>query len=131
MARQTSVHVRRVYDPPQPDDGQRILVDRLWPRGLSKQAAAVDRWMKELGPSHALRTWFGHDPKRWPEFRRRYVAELRAQGAALAALARKSRARAVTLLFAARDADHNNAVVLKGVIERRQKRSAGSRRRAA
>jgi uncharacterized protein YeaO (DUF488 family) len=125
------LRIKRVYEPRARGDGERILVDRLWPRGLSRQAAAVDRWMKELGPSHALRTWFGHDPKRWPEFRRRYVAELRAQSAALAALARKSRARAVTLLFAAHDADHNNAVVLKGVIERRQKRSTGSRRRAA
>ena len=125
------LRIKRVYEPRARGDGERILVDRLWPRGLSKQAAAVDRWMKELGPSHALRKWFGHDPKRWPEFRRRYVAELRAQGAALTALARKSRARAVTLLFAAHDGDHNNAVVLKGVIGRRQKRSAGSRRRAA
>jgi uncharacterized protein YeaO (DUF488 family) len=87
--------------------------------------------MKELGPSHALRTWFGHQPKRWPEFRRRYVAELRAQRAALAALARKSRARAVTLLFAAHDSNHNNAVVLESVIDRRQKRSPRPRRRKA
>jgi uncharacterized protein YeaO (DUF488 family) len=125
------LRIKRVYEPRERGDGARILVDRLWPRGLSKEAAAVDRWMKELGPSHALRTWFGHRPERWPEFRRRYVAELRAQRAALAALARTSRTRAVTLLFAAHDTEHNNAVVLKGVIERRQKRSAGSRRRAA
>jgi uncharacterized protein YeaO (DUF488 family) len=125
------LRIKRVYEPRERGDGTRILVDRLWPRGLSKQAAAVDRWMKELGPSHALRTWFGHQPKRWPEFRRRYVAELRAQRAALAALAQKSRARAVTLLFAARDSNHNNAIVLKSVIDRRQKRSPRRRRRKA
>jgi uncharacterized protein YeaO (DUF488 family) len=125
------LRIKRVYEPRERGDGTRILVDRLWPRGLSKQAAAVDRWMKELGPSHALRTWFGHQPKRWPEFRRRYVAELRAQRATLAALARKSRARAVTLLFAAHDSSHNNAIVLKSVIDRRQKRSARPRRRKA
>jgi uncharacterized protein YeaO (DUF488 family) len=125
------LRIKRVYEPRERGDGTRILVDRLWPRGLSKQAAAVDRWMKELGPSHALRTWFGHQTKRWPEFRRRYVAELRAQRAALAALARKSRARTVTLLFAAHDSDHNNAIVLKSVIDRRQKRSARPRRRKA
>lgn len=125
------LRIKRVYEPRGRGDGERVLVDRLWPRGLSKQAAAVDRWMKALGPSDALRTWFGHDPGRWAEFRRRYVAELRAQREPLAALARKSRARTVTLLFGARDIEHNNAVVLKGVIERRQKGGAGRGQRAA
>ena len=125
------LRIKRVYEPQERGDGERILVDRLWPRGLSKRAAAVDAWMKDLGPSHTLRKWFGHDPKRWTEFRRRYVAELRSQREALAALARKSRARAVTLLFGAHDTEHNNAVVLKRLIERRQKSGADARRRAA
>ena len=117
------VKIKRVYDPPERGDGQRILVDRLWPRGLSKRAAAVDEWMKDLGPSHELRKWFGHDPRRWPEFRRRYVAELRTQRDPLMAIARKATRGAVTLLFGARDPEHNQAVVLKGVIERLQKRA--------
>jgi uncharacterized protein YeaO (DUF488 family) len=113
--------VKRAYDPPDPGDGERILVDRLWPRGLSRQAAAVDRWTRELAPSDALRRWFGHEPERWAEFRRRYLAELRDRRDALAALARESRARPVTLLFGARDAARNNAVVLKAAIERLQR----------
>ncbi len=123
--------VKRVYERREPGDGERILVDRLWPRGLTKRAAAVDRWLKDLGPSHALRKWFGHDPARWAEFRRRYLAELRAQRDTLAEIARASRTRTVTLVFGAHDAAHNNAVVLKGVIDRRRKRHGGPRRRAA
>jgi uncharacterized protein YeaO (DUF488 family) len=115
------VKIKRVYDPAERGDGERILVDRLWPRGLSKQAAAVDGWMKDLGPSHELRKWFGHDPRRWSEFRRRYVAELRTQREPLMAIARRATRGAVTLLFGARDAEHNEAVVLKGVIERLQR----------
>jgi uncharacterized protein YeaO (DUF488 family) len=124
------LRIKRVYERRARGDGERILVDRLWPRGLSKRAAAVDTWMKDLGPSHALRKWFGHDPKRWAEFRRRYVTELRAQREPLGALARKSRARAVTLLFGARNTEHNNAVLLKRLIERREKRGSPARRRA-
>jgi uncharacterized protein YeaO (DUF488 family) len=119
--------IKRVYDPAERGDGERILVDRLWPRGLSKRAAAVDEWMKDLGPSHELRRWFGHDPRRWTEFRRRYVAELRTQREPLMAIARKATRDAVTLLFGARDPEHNQAVVLKAVIERLQR----SQRRAA
>ena len=115
------VKIKRVYEPAERGDGERILVDRLWPRGLSKRAAAVDEWMKELGPSHELRKWFGHDPRRWSEFRRRYEAELRTQRDPLMAIARKATRGAVTLLFGARDPDHNQAVVLKGVIERLQR----------
>ena len=119
--------IKRVYDAPERSDGERILVDRLWPRGLSKQTADVDVWMKDLGPSHDLRKWFGHDPKRWSEFRRRYTAELRTQRDALAAIARKASSGTVTLLFGARDPEHNQAVVLKETIERLQR----GRRRAA
>jgi uncharacterized protein YeaO (DUF488 family) len=123
--------IKRVYEVPGPRDGERILVDGVWPRGLSKRIAAVDRWMKELAPSPALRAWFGHDPARWAEFRRRYQAELRAHRVALAALARTARTRSVTLLFGARDTAHNNAVVLKRAIEREMRRRGGPRRRAA
>ena len=119
--------IKRVYDPPERGDGERILVDRLWPRGLSKRTAAVDVWMKDLGPSHDLRKWFGHDPRRWSEFRRRYMAELRAKRNSLAATARKASRGTVTLLFGARDSEHNQAVVLKEAIERLQR----GRRRAA
>jgi uncharacterized protein YeaO (DUF488 family) len=115
------VKIKRVYDPVERGEGERILVDRLWPRGLSKQAAAVDEWMKDLGPSHELRKWFGHDPRRWSEFRRRYVAELRTQRDPLMAIARKATRGPVTLLFGARDLEHNEAVVLKRVIERLQR----------
>jgi uncharacterized protein YeaO (DUF488 family) len=115
------VKIKRVYDPPERGDGWRILVDRLWPRGLSRRTAAFDVWMKDLGPSHELRRWFGHDPRRWGEFRRRYMAELHTKRDALAAIARKASSRTVTLLFGARDPKHNQAVVLKAAIERLQR----------
>jgi uncharacterized protein YeaO (DUF488 family) len=123
--------IKRVYDPAERGDGERILVDRLWPRGLSKRAVAIDAWKKELGPSHELRKWFGHDPARWSEFRRRYVAELRTQRDALATIARKASRGPVTLLFGARDPDHNQAVVLKAVIGRLHTGAPRTRRRAA
>ena len=125
------VKLKRVYEARKRGDGERILVDRLWPRGLSKQAAAVDDWMKDLGPSHELRKWFGHDPTRWREFRRRYRMELKSQRESLTAIARKAREHTVTLLFGARDTEHNEAVVLKGVIERLGKPTSSARRRAA
>ena len=118
------LRIKRVYDKPERGDGERILVDRLWPRGLSKRAAAIDQWMKELGPSHELRKWFGHDPARWREFRRGYLAELKGQGETVAAIARKAQHQTVTLLFGARDTEHNNAVVLKGLIDRPRRRAA-------
>jgi uncharacterized protein YeaO (DUF488 family) len=121
------IKIKRVYEKRAPGDGERILVDRLWPRGLSKRAAAVDEWMKDLAPSHELRKWFGHDPARWREFRRRYVVELKGQRKALAAIGRKARGRTVTLVFGARDTEHNDAVVLKDVIDRLGRRVAGSR----
>src|SRR5262249_10251226 len=106
------IKLKRVYQPAAPSDGLRILVDRLWPRGLRKDAAAIDHWCKELAPSTALRQWFGHKPERWPEFRTRYRAEIAKQPEALAELRRLPRAGTVTLLFAARDEQHNDAVVL-------------------
>jgi uncharacterized protein YeaO (DUF488 family) len=99
-----------------PDDGVRILVDRLWPRGLSKDRAAIDRWMKDIAPSSELRKWFNHDPERWTEFQQRYKHELREHAAELEQLRALARTSTVTLLFGARDEQHNDAVVLKDVL---------------
>jgi uncharacterized protein YeaO (DUF488 family) len=110
------IRLKRAYEPPSAADGTRILVDRLWPRGVSKSAAAIDRWMKDIAPSTALRQWFGHDPDRWGEFRRRYTAELRARPDKLAELRTAARAGPITLVFAARDERHNDAVVLRDVL---------------
>jgi uncharacterized protein YeaO (DUF488 family) len=110
------IRIRRVYDPPRRDDGMRILVDRLWPRGLRKADAAVDLWMREVAPSTELRRWFAHDPARWEEFRTRYRDELAREPEALAVLLDHCRKGAVTLLFGARDSEHNQAVVLRKVL---------------
>lgn len=122
-----SIRLRRVYEAPQSDDGLRILVDRLWPRGLRKADAGVDLWAREVAPSTELRRWFAHDPARWAEFRRRYRDELGRQPEALAALLAHCRKGEVTLLFAARDTEHNQAVVLREVLmeELAKKRRAG------
>jgi uncharacterized protein YeaO (DUF488 family) len=114
------IRVKRAYDPPAREDGVRFLVERLWPRGMKKEALRLDAWLKEAAPSHALRKWFGHDPKRWVEFRRRYVAELRANAVALAPFRAAVRRppRRVTLLYSARDTQHNSAVVLREFLER-------------
>jgi len=109
------IQVKRVYDPPAEDDGVRVLVDRLWPRGLTKAHAAIDLWLKDVGPSLALRKWFNRDPSRWAEFKRRYAEELdalREHSAAIAALMGAAQSGRVTLLFGARDAKHNTAVAL-------------------
>ena len=106
------IHLRRAYDVPGVDDGTRVLVDRLWPRGLARARAKMDLRLKETAPSDALRRWFEHEPARWEEFAARYLAELTADPAPLAELARLCRAGPVTLLFAAHDAERNNAVVL-------------------
>ena len=118
MAKATQVQVRRVYDLPESDDGQRVLVDRLWPRGVSRDRIHVDAWAKDLAPSAALRTWFGHDPDRFDAFRRRYVEELRRHREAIAELRRRAREGRVTLVYGAKDAEHNDAVVLAEVIRR-------------
>lgn len=110
------VRVKRVYEPPSPDDGVRILVDRLWPRGLAKAQAAVDCWIREIAPSTELRRWFGHDPERWDEFRRKYARELRDQSELLDRLRSRARQGRVTLLFGARDALHNDAVALREIL---------------
>lgn len=113
-----AIRVKRVYDKPTEADGCRVLVDRLWPRGLSKENAKVDHWLKELAPSAKLRTWFSHDPAKWVEFRRQYFAELEGNPESVKTLRRLARAGEVTLLFGARDAEHNNAVALKEYLAR-------------
>lgn len=113
------VQVKRVYEPAARSDGFRVLVDRLWPRGISKERAALDLWMKEIAPSTELRRWFGHDPKRWRQFKARYRAELREHQPQLAQLRSHARKGTVTLLFGARDLDHNEAVVLKEILVRK------------
>lgn len=110
------VRLKRAYEPAAADDGPRILVDRLWPRGVRKSDAAIDRWFKDLSPSTALREWFGHDPARWSEFRLRYANEIRRHPAQLAELRALARRHPITLVFAARDEGHNDAVVLRDVL---------------
>ena len=114
------VKIKRAYDPPCEDDGERILVDRLWPRGTAKESARFSSWIRDIGPTTDLRKWFGHDPSRWKEFRGRYERELRQpeKRAILRDLAEQSRRGVVTLVFAARDETRNHAVVLKDRIER-------------
>ncbi len=115
------IAIKRVYDPPARADGVRILVDRLWPRGLAKRDAKLDRWMREIAPSTELRKFFGHDPAHWKEFRTRYLAELKREEARrlldeIAGLAKKG---AVTLIYGASDREHNQAVVLKELLDRK------------
>jgi uncharacterized protein YeaO (DUF488 family) len=111
-----NVRLKRAYEPPTADDGARILVDRLWPRGLSKEAAALDDWMKDVAPSTELRKWFGHDPARWEEFRRRYTQEVHQNQTLLEELRARARQGRITLVFSARDEVHNDAVALKDLI---------------
>jgi uncharacterized protein YeaO (DUF488 family) len=117
LERAMRIMLKRAYEPPAGTDGQRILVDRLWPRGLVKARAGIDLWLKDVAPSTALRQWFKHDPEKWPEFKRRYRAELEGS-AALAELVALSRRQDVTLVYAAKDELHNDAVVLKQLLER-------------
>lgn len=110
--------IKRVYDQALPDDGLRVLTDRLWPRGLSKAAAHVDLWIKEAAPSTELRRWFNHEPAKWEEFVRRYTAEIAARPEALTPLLQAAGQRRLTLLYAARDADHNHTRVLLALLLR-------------
>jgi uncharacterized protein YeaO (DUF488 family) len=124
------VRVKRVYDRPIAADGIRVLIDRLWPRGVSKKHAAIEIWAKDVAPSAALREWFGHEPARWREFRRRYTAELRRNPATLKALRDLARQKRITLVFSAHDELHNNAVALRATLLGRAppKQSAHDRR---
>lgn len=119
------IQLKRAYEPASRGDGDRVLVDRMWPRGLRKADAHIDDWLKDVAPSNELRRWFGHDPQRFPEFRERYRRELRSEPAraALAKLARRAARGTVTLVYAARDELHNNAVVLAQELGRRLTRS--------
>ncbi len=119
------VRVRRVYEPPEPDGGQRILVDRLWPRGLTKEKAALDAWVKDVAPSTGLRNWFGHDPDRWEEFQRRYRQELEAHPGPVQEFIDAVGTGPVTLLYAARDERHNEAVVLQQMLQQRLAERSG------
>jgi uncharacterized protein YeaO (DUF488 family) len=114
---QRQLRIRRIYDAPARTDGYRILVDRIWPRGISKRRAKLDAWLPELAPSAELRKWFGHDPERWPEFRKRYRAELARKTSLIDSIRHRALDEPVTLLFAARDPSYNNARVLLHVIE--------------
>ncbi len=114
------LRIKRVYDPPAKSDGLRILVDRLWPRGLSKQSAKIDHWARDIAPSGRLRKWFTHDPVKWDGFRKRYARELDSNPKAVAELRKLLSKRQATLLIAARDAEHNNAVVLRDCLARRR-----------
>jgi uncharacterized protein YeaO (DUF488 family) len=114
------IKLKRIYEKPEQADGKRVLIDRLWPRGLSKEKAHIDEWLKEIAPSDALRRWYGHKPEKWEEFRKRYRAELsKAPLKELVGKLRKEASRStVTLLFAAKDSEHSNAAVLKEVLEK-------------
>ena len=112
------VVVKRIYDPASRTDGTRILVDRLWPRGIKKDEAGIDEWLKDIAPSNELRKSFGHDPAKWPLFKARYAKELKQHAELVDELRRKAKKGRVTLLFSAKDTEHNNAVVLKEVIDR-------------
>jgi uncharacterized protein YeaO (DUF488 family) len=111
------MRIKRVYEPPSEEDGFRVLVDRLWPRGVSKERADLDLWLKEIAPSTELRKWFGHVPTRWPEFVARYREELRQNEVAVSKLRDLATKGTVTLLFGARDEAHNEAVVIRDLID--------------
>lgn len=112
----TGAQIKRIYDPVADDDGYRVLIDRLWPRGVSRERAQLDEWAKELAPSEELRRWFAHVPERFPEFRARYRAELAAHSKQIDELAARTRQGRVTILYAAKNQEHNNAVVLAEML---------------
>lgn len=122
-----AIAIKRVYEPAERTDGYRVLVDRIWPRGMSKDAAHIDEWLQEVAPSTALRQWFNHDPARWETFRARYLVELQEQSELLASLAARAKKARVTLLYSARDERFNQAVVLRDYL--RNAPSAGTKLR--
>ena len=121
------IRMKRAYEPASPSDGYRVLIDRLWPRGVSKKEAKLDEWDKELPPSTKLREWFGHEPSRFSEFRRRYINELRHERTRLTELRRRARQGRLTLVYSAHDTEHNDAVVLADVLRRGLPRSETER----
>jgi uncharacterized protein YeaO (DUF488 family) len=112
------IQIKRAYDPPYPKDGARVLVDRLWPRGISKDRLKLDAWMKDLAPSTELRKWYGHEEAKWAEFQKRYFKELKQQPDLVAELRKKARGHTLTLIYSAREQERNNAVALKKYLER-------------
>lgn len=112
------IHLKRAYDKPAKRDGLRILVERLWPRGVSKEKAAIDLWLKDVSPSPELRTWFGHDPEKWDGFKKRYRAELEKKGDLLVLLRHRTTEGPVTFVYAAHDEEHNSALLLKEFLEK-------------
>jgi uncharacterized protein YeaO (DUF488 family) len=125
--RTLNIRLKRAYQPPSADDGTRVLIDRLWPRGLRKADAEIDIWIKEIAPSTELRQWFGHDRARWAEFRRRYKAELSRNMSLVDDLRSMARRGAVTLVYSARDESHNQAVVVRGTLKQRGRISSSKR----
>lgn len=114
------IKLKRAYDPPSDDDGKRVLVERLWPRGVTKVEAKIDEWMKDVAPSAELRKWYAHDVEKWPEFKRRYTEELKQHGDEVSELKKMTRGSVVTFIYAAHDTEHNSAVVLKEFITGRK-----------
>jgi len=112
------IKLKRAYEKPAKDDGERILVERLWPRGVTKAQAKLDLWLKEIAPSTELRKWFGHDPDKWVEFRQRYIKELRQKADLIKLLKRKAKEGTITLVYAARDEAHNGALVLQKLLQK-------------
>ncbi len=113
------ISVKRVYDPPSKEDGFRVLIDRLWPRGLSKEKTKIDFWLKEIAPSDKLRKWFSHDPKKWGQFKKKYQVELKRKKELLNKIKKFEKEKgAITLVFSAKDEEHNNAIVLREVLQK-------------
>jgi uncharacterized protein YeaO (DUF488 family) len=115
-----TIKIKRIYEPPAKDDGIRILVDRLWPRGLSKEKAKINLWLKEIAPSDQLRKWYGHDPKKWTEFREKYSSELKDKDELIQLITRKLKEGTITFLYSSKEDKLNNAVALKDYIEKIQ-----------
>jgi uncharacterized protein YeaO (DUF488 family) len=122
------IWTRRAYEPPRRNDGYRVLVDRVWPRGVSKEELAIDEWRRDLSPSRQLRKWFDHDPERWEGFQRRYARELQKKSDAVRELVDRVERGRVTLVYGARDTDHNNAIALRAFLEQKMTEKKGSGR---
>ena len=112
------VKIKRIYDPVSSDDGKRILIDRLWPRGVKKEEAKIDEWLRDVAPSDELRKWFSHDPSKYQEFKKRYVKELEKKSELVEKVKKEAKKETVTLLFSAKDTEHNNATALKEILSR-------------
>jgi uncharacterized protein YeaO (DUF488 family) len=112
------IKIKRIYEPASPDDGKRIYIDRLWPRGMKKEEMKIDEWLKEISPSDTLRKWFGHDPSKYIEFKKRYTNELEKHSEILEKIKKEGKRKTVTLLFSAKDEEHNNATVTREVLSK-------------